>query len=771
MKRIAIYGALLLLATMSALAKSKNAASFLPNHTGEWTSAPKNTPTTLTPDGAICGNGDIGMVFGGNSQHQVIYFSKTDFWKALNGYPNGGLCLVGRLNIRANGLSGASYHITQSINHATVSGSFANALTSYNMEAWCDATSNLAVVRLTAGNAPVQLSVDFESDTGRGATVKSGRKGYIAWTTRQFLGDSLLWESGVAVALRVINGEPQSINLKPHESATVLVQVCSNEENANFLDNAIRQAESITPKKLTKIRTKHCQWWNRFWAQSQVHLGDKDLEKYYYGSHYLLACCSRNPNFPPGLWGTAITTDLPAWAGDYHLNYNHQAPWWGAYSSNHVELSEPFDAPILQYMARGSEHAQKFLNCRGVYYPVGIGPKGFCSSMYPLTPQAMMKIYGINETGLEGGYMFLGQKSDAAFCTTNMFMRFYHTYDAAYARKVYPFILAVADFWQDYLTFENGRYVSRNDNFWEVGPWEGPNYKSYFGDVNPTVSLGLCRMLFKGIIDMSTFLGVDADRRAKWQHILDHLSPIPTTTVNGVVRVKACEGGSGSGSITAPGFGRVMMHGLVFPSDVSGHFTDPDFAGILLNEINGWDGPNEFSHYEWRDARWDNMSNGIETYFTSAARLGYDGEKLLAKLKERIAKTAQTNMWVTQGGGGIECFSAVPSCINEMLLQGYEGIIRLFPVWPKNRPASFSNLRTHGAFLVSSSCSNNAVECATIVSLKGRPCKLLNPWQEQGCTVVRACGKRFISTDNIISLTTSPNGVLKLMPATSAHSN
>ena len=90
---------------------------------------------------------------------------------------------------------------------------------------------------------------------------------------------------------------------------------------------------------------------------------------------------------------------------------------------------------------------------------------------------------------------------------------------------------------------------------------------------------------------------------------------------------------------------------------------------------------------------------------------------------------------------------------------------------PKNRPASFSNLRTHGAFLVSSSCSNNAVECATIVSLKGRPCKLLNPWKEQGCTVVRAGGKRFTYTESIISLTTSPNEVLKLMPATSALSN
>ncbi|MGM9803980.1 MAG: glycosyl hydrolase family 95 catalytic domain-containing protein [Muribaculaceae bacterium] len=768
MKRIVMCGAMLLLATMSVVAKQGKVTAFLPNHTGEWTSTPKHMPTTLAPDGAICGNGDMGMVFGGEPRHQVIYFSKTDFWKALNGYPNGGPCLVGRLNIRANDLDSASYHLTQSINHATVSGTFANADRSYSMEAWCAATRNLAVVTLTAGNAPVQLSVDFESDKGRGATVTTGRKADVSWTVRQFKGDTLLWDSGVAVALRVMGAEAQNISLKPHQSATVLVQVCSSEQNADFLDDAISLVEDLTTAKLAQVRKQHTEWWNNFWSQSQVHLGDADLEKYYYGSHYLLACCSRNPLFPPGLWGTTLTTDLPAWAGDYHLNYNHQAPWWGVYSSNHIEISEPFDAPILQYMIHGASHAQKFLNCRGVYYPVGIGPKGFCTSMYPLTPQAMMRTYGIDETGLEGGFMFLGQKSDATFCTANMFMRFYHTYDAEYARKVYPFVRAVADFWEDYLTYEDGRYVSRNDNFWEVGPWEGRDYKKYFGDINPTVSLGLCRMLFKGIIDMSTYLDVDANRREQWQHILDHLSPIATTTVNGITRVKACEGGNGSGSITAPGFGRVMMHGLVFPAGVSGHFTDPEFAKILLNELNTWDGPNEFAHYEWRDARWDNMSNGLETYFTSAARLGYDGEKLLAKLKERIAKSAQTNMWITQGGGGIECFSAVPSCINEMLLQGYEGIIRLFPTWPKQRSASFTNLRTFGAFLVSASCSNGSVEGATIVSLKGQPCKLLNPWPEQGCTVVRANGKRITTNNKVIELTTSGNEVLKLMPAKSA---
>ncbi len=78
---------------------------------------------------------------------------------------------------------------------------------------------------------------------------------------------------------------------------------------------------------------------------------------------------------------------------------------------------------------------------------------------------------------------------------------------------------------------------------------------------------------------MSSFLNIDQDRHEKWQHILDHLSPVPTVEVNGGIRIKACEGGTGSGSRTLPGFGRVMMHGLTFSTGVCGVKTDPVFAG------------------------------------------------------------------------------------------------------------------------------------------------------------------------------------------------
>ena len=50
---------------------------------------------------------------------------------------------------------------------------------------------------------------------------------------------------------------------------------------------------------------------------------------------------------------------------------------------------------------------------------------------------------------------------NAVFSVGNMLMRYYSTYDESYARKVYPYLLACADFWEDYLSLENGRYVIR----------------------------------------------------------------------------------------------------------------------------------------------------------------------------------------------------------------------------------------------------------------------------------------------------------------------
>lgn len=66
---------------------------FLPLYKGEWSTPPSNTPTNKVPDGAICGNGDIGMVWGGTPDKQVFYFSKNDFGKHRTGIPMAGFAM------------------------------------------------------------------------------------------------------------------------------------------------------------------------------------------------------------------------------------------------------------------------------------------------------------------------------------------------------------------------------------------------------------------------------------------------------------------------------------------------------------------------------------------------------------------------------------------------------------------------------------------------------------------------------------------------------
>ncbi len=700
--------------------------SFIPSYKGVFTSPSDRVPTAFTPDAPIAGNGDVGIVLGGNPEQLTVYIAKNDFWKAQPGYPEGGLCLPGGLNISIPELTDASFYAEQILANGTILATFSKSEITVNIRLFVSSGSNRVIAELSSTGLPCQVTTGLWPETGFGSTSESGERDGIVFAMRHFDSPALDWPSHVALAMKTLGATGKSFVLQPQKPVWLVVSACTNHDEPDYLNAAINGVKNATPETITSLEKANDWWWKQFWSESHIDIGDTLLEKYYYGSQYLLACCSRNPDFPPGLCGNSITADaVSAWQGDYHSNYNFQAPWWACYSSNHISLTDPYDAPILAFMPKAKEYARKLMNCRGVYFPVGFGPKGYCSSLYPLTEEKMMRNYGIKDLNLEGGAMFCGQRSDAVFLTVNMFQRFYHTYDRAYAMKVYPFIREVADFWEDYLKYENGQYNSYNDNFWEVGPWTaGWEEDMRSGDTNNTNTLGLLKMFYKGIIAMSEFLELDQDKVEKWRHIRDHLYPIPMVNINGEIRIKAAAAGTSSGceTRTKPGFGRVMAYPWVFPSDITGVRSTPEFAQILCKEIDRWDTD------PGGDATWDNLGNGFETYFTTAIRVGYDPDTVINKLKERIDQTALPNLWVPQSGGLTETLSAVPSCINEMLLQGYEGMIRVFPAWPAKKDASFENLRTYGAFLVSSEQKNGKVQFVRITSEKGRKCKIQNPW-------------------------------------------
>lgn len=59
---------------------------------------------------------------------------------------------------------------------------------------------------------------------------------------------------------------------------------------------------------------------------------------------------------------------------------------------------------------------------------------------------------------VESGGLFYRQRSHALFGTVNMIQHWRHTYDSTYGKRICPYLLAIADFWEDFLVFENGQY-------------------------------------------------------------------------------------------------------------------------------------------------------------------------------------------------------------------------------------------------------------------------------------------------------------------------
>lgn len=729
-----------------------------------FTSAPQKVPTAKTPDGPLAGNGDIGLTLGGNPDKLSFYLGKNDFWRAYPVYPGGGIGLPGWLEVNISALRGANYYAEQVQDKALIKGEFTKNDLKVSLKAWVSATANAVVAEFSANKA-CTINARLKATKGNTAVNTEGKAGDVNWVTRSFENTPLLeWSCHVAMALKVLGAKAEkggTIQLKPNQKVTLTVIMYTNQDSNNWKQKSIEEAQQTTEKSLALLKEKHEAWWKDFWGHSNVHIGDPFIEKYYYASQYLFGATSRGNKFAPGIWGPFVTRDSSAWGGDYHLNYNYQAPYWAAYSSNHIRQTDNFDQPLLDYMEKGKQHAKALLGIKGIYYPVGIGPKGLVTTRWPLTADEMEKRYASRENTIDGGYKFLGQKINAVFSVGNMLMRFYSTYDAAYARKVYPYILECANFWEDYLKFENGRYVIYMDHYGEVMPnlRNKGQWRNMLGDFNSTLSVGLVKMLFKGIIDISTFLNVDAARLAKWQHIVKHMSDFTVAEVDGKLSLKEVEKSPSPRHSQINGLARVSIHGLILPGGVCGPKTDSAFNQILLSDVTRWKEKMK-APGEWANT----LGNGIETCFPAAVRVGYHSDEILKQLKDRITAQSLPNLWITAEGGGTETLAAVPLTVNEMMMQSYEQVIRIFPNWNKAKDASFDQLRAYGAFLVSSDLKTGEIRYVKLLSEAGRTCKMDNPWPGKEARLIRNGQKAEILAGKAFAFDTKAGEKLELKP-------
>ncbi len=654
---------------------------------GDFTAPPKLVDTQETTDAPLLGNGDVGVSVIGTIDAMTFVLGKNEFWSLNDGH----LKAMARLSISIPGMSGASYSMTESIASAEVTGSFVSGANTIKTKSWVqadDTTDNKLVTEFTySGSTPEDVTVSLapgDSNKYPSAVGSSGDVLYIdvAADGVATVGSEITRKARIAVrvvgamgAVSTANGGALRFTLMPGQSYSLVSSILSNFDSPMFQSTAVSEVSGLAQTDVDALNVRHHAWWTNFYRQSFVEIPNKAIEKEYYASLYLLASTSRSGEAAPGLWGVWAMTD-PNWNGDYTLNYNYEVPFYAAFPTNHVSLADAYDKPVIDWVP----NAQALATTRGftgAYYRVHIGPLPNGSA-------------DTNEWN---------QKFPGAYAATDILMHYYYTVDRTYAASVYPTLKQMAIFWENYLVWDGARYVIVNDAQHEGNP--SPQ-------TNGVMSLGLVRFLLQGCIDISTALGVDGTERQAWQDRLTHLSAFPTFTMNNQTVFRYTEVGldwNGGNTIG-------IQH--IYPGSQIGLGSDATLLRTAKNMVDVM-------------GRWSD-GNGTNTFYPAAARVGYAPTTILSQLQSWIQNNTYPNLHIHTGGGGIENLNTVPSTIDEMLLQSFQGKLRLFADWPVDVDARFGDLLAYGAFLVSSDVRSNVVQYVRIVSEAGGSFSLVNPW-------------------------------------------
>jgi len=715
------------------------------NYTEPW----DDTTCRTLMSGGYLGNGDLGAHLGGTRHSLKYYLGKNGFHAGndLRGFRSGddpapgpykqhilNLAIL-TIEAAAGAESGTAYRVSQDLKHAEVRTECTMAGSPIRTKAYLAPSRNALVVELsTPGGAELGLKATLSVIGNEYVAKRAGTTGAVAWVTKEPNAEGAPFFVKGAVSARVM-GAPSVATTDYHtysrlaftlpasgEVLRLFLQAEHTKNAASPLAAVQAAARDITDAGVAELYAQNQAWWKQFWLRSFIKLGD-DIQRYWYNHLYLIGSAARSgrdhaPGNAPGHWGPWNRADDMKWFGNLGMNYNAQNPYYGTFAANHVDLVDPYVQTIKYYAENTGRKrvvnrwvspeiaARMPAHCRGVEFEGSFTSHGTSSS-------------GGGAQGSEDCCM----ATNAVFGILPIVWKWKYGQDTAFlADTAYPLMRAVADFFDDYIGEPvDGRY----DVYGSVH--EGADWFAK----NDMFSLGAVRFLYREIIAASVQLGRDADRRARWQDILDNLSEYPLQAWGAKVTFRPDAVHDVMEALHYQGGARNT--GLMFTTtfDNISHKTLPAYR---LGTCHTLDKGNMFHPQRW--CGWQN-GNDFGMMFVMAVRAGYRPDRVIQAIK---GWKPEPNGVVSQkDGGGIET-AGIIEAINGMLLQSHDGVLRVFPNWDRAVDAEFKRLRAVGAFLVEARyrAANRVVDSVRIFSEKGNACVLQSPFDGACIAVTRA---------------------------------
>jgi alpha-L-fucosidase 2 len=505
----------------------------------------------------------------------------------------------------------------------------------------------------------------------------------------------------------------------------------TRDSNVNVAAEAKNKLSLLRTRRIENIQKSHQEWWRRFWEKSFIKIDSGDaagdyIANLWYMHIYAMGAGSRGevpPKFNGGLW--TDNYDAREW-GSHFWHWNTQETYWPLYAANHLELIKPYYDMYWNMLPVVKQWTREIWELDGAQYQETIPFNGVMGKWqqergaHPRVP--------IPKNVAHTNLIF----SSSAEIAMQFWWHYLYTGDETFlSDRTYPLMREVVRFLVGYLEKDSRGYYcmepsNAHESFWKVK--------------NPTTDLSAIRYIFQVFIDLSRRLNLDEKLRADCQERLDHLVPYPVSTETGAITPYELKSGEEMKW-------RNAENPDLFPIGV--------FPNILLGSTDYELGLKTF--YNRRNVN----GYGWTTDSIAAARLGlsntsekekpaqYNGLEYLLPLHATYYQNYPCGLqdyYLRKPGMHpyLEGSGTMSTGVGEMLLQGWNGVLRICPALPDKWSADFK-LLAMGGFEVTCHAEKGTVRLVQIKSHRGMPVKIVNPFNN--ATVVTMSGRQVLKSE------------------------
>jgi alpha-L-fucosidase 2 len=480
--------------------------------------------------------------------------------------------------------------------------------------------------------------------------------------------------------------------------------ISSSLESDDPFQKALSVCQKIIKNGYEISLKEHTEWWNKFWGASSVCLPNPLLESLWYQETYKFGAAAR-PDTPPitlqGPW-TADNGLLPPWKGDYHHDLNTELSYWPAYSGNHMEGAKGYVRWLWETKPNAEAWTRRFFDLPGLNVPMTAD---------------------LNQEQIGGWHQYTHSATTAAWLAHHFYLHWRYSMDRNFLKsRVYPWFRDAAVFFA--AVTEKGKDGKRTLPLSSSPEINDNRLEAWFSSIT-NYDLALIRFVFEKSAEIAGELGL-LEESKKWGKLLKEMPELALDPDSGKMLV-------------AQGHPLTESHR---------HFSHL-MAIHPLGMIRWENGPADQKIIEASLAEleqlgsenWVGYSFSWLANLAARARDGKRAEKALEIFSKAFRLRNGFHCNGDQSGKGYSRFTyrpftlegnfAAAAGIQEMLIQSYSGIIRVFPAVPKDwLNVSFKTLRAEGAFLVSAKRDNGQTTSITIQAEKDGLCAVENPLGE-----------------------------------------